>query len=157
MGIRNARRFTALHRPLPKVIIISHRGNTNGESELTANSPDAVSALLDKGIHCEVDVWRIFDKYFLGHDEPKYKINKKFLKNDKLWCHAKNLESLQGMLDNNIHCFWHQTDDYTLTSKGYIWTFPKKEVCNRSVIVHKGPDWRDKYNCYAVCTDYPLK
>ena len=57
------------------MIIISHRGNTNGESELTANSPDAVSALLDKGIHCEVDVWKVFDKYFLGHDEPKYKIN----------------------------------------------------------------------------------
>ena len=80
------------------MITISHRGNTNGESEFTANSPKAVSALLDKGIHCEVDVWKIFDKYFLGHDYPKYKIDKKFLKNKKLWCHAKNLAALDAIL-----------------------------------------------------------
>lgn len=139
------------------MIIISHRGNTEGHDSKTANCPDHISKVLETGLHCEVDVWKIKDKYFLGHDESGYDINLNFLKNDKLWCHAKNLESLQGMLDNNIHCFWHQTDDYTLTSKGYIWTFPEKEVCGRSVIVHKGPDWRDKYNCYAVCTDYPLK
>lgn len=139
------------------MIIISHRGNTEGHDSKTANCPDHISKVLETGLHCEVDVWKIKDKYFLGHDESGYDINLNFLKNDKLWCHAKNLESLQGMLDNNIHCFWHQTDDYTLTSKGYIWTFPKKEVCSMSVIVHKGPDWRDKYNCYAVCTDYPLK
>jgi len=136
------------------VITISHRGNTNGESEFTANSPKAVSALLDKGIHCEVDVWKIFDKYFLGHDYPKYKIDKKFLKNKKLWCHAKNLAALNAMLYNNIHCFWHETDQFTITSKGYIWTFPGEMVSDRSVIVHKGNDWTGKYNCFAVCTDY---
>ena len=136
------------------MIIISHRGNTEGESNSTANSPEAVSSLLDKGIHCEVDVWKVFDKYFLGHDEPKYKVNKKFLKNNKLWCHAKNLAALEGMLYNNIHCFWHETDKFTVTSKGYIWTFPGKEVSDRSVIVHKEKDWKNKYDCFAVCTDY---
>ena len=65
------------------MIIISHRGNTEGESGLTANHPEAVSSLLEKGIHCEVDVWRVFDKYFLGHDEAKYKVSRKFLKNNK--------------------------------------------------------------------------
>ena len=136
------------------MITISHRGNTEGESGLTANHPETVSSLLEKGIHCEVDVWRVFDKYFLGHDEAKYKVSRKFLKNNKLWCHAKNLAALEGMLYNNIHCFWHETDKFTVTSKGYIWTFPGQITGDRSVIVHKEKDWKGKYDCFAVCSDH---
>jgi len=134
--------------------IISHRGNTNGENKQTENSPEVVSSLLEKGIHCEIDVWKIFDKYYLGHDEPKYKVTENYLKNDKLWCHAKNLSALESMLNKNIHCFWHETDKFTVTSNGFIWTFPGQEVNDNSVIVHKQNDWKNKYNCFAVCTDY---
>ena len=38
------------------------------------------------------------------------------------------------MLRNNIHCFWHEQDERTLTSRGYIWTYPYKQVTNMSVI-----------------------
>jgi len=141
------------------VIIISHRGNTDGESEFTANVPDAVSALLNKGIHCEIDVWKVFDKYFLGHNEPKYEVEKEFLKNEKLWCHAKNLVALEDMLHNGVHCFWHEEDDYALTSKGYIWAYPGKKVTSKykTIIVDNSKNWVDKkYNCYGICTDWPI-
>ena len=26
----------------------------------------------------------------------------------------------------NCHYFWHQEDDYTITSKGIIWAYPGK-------------------------------
>lgn len=141
------------------MIIISHRGNTDGESEFTANVPDAVSALLNKGIHCEIDVWKVFDKYFLGHNEPKYEVEKEFLKNEKLWCHAKNLVALEDMLHNGVHCFWHEEDDYALTSKGYIWAYPGKKVTSKykTIIVDNSKNWVDKkYNCYGICTDWPI-
>ena len=27
-------------------------------------------------------------------------------------------------IDKTFNYFWHQNDKFTLTSKGYIWTFP---------------------------------
>jgi hypothetical protein len=60
------------------------------------------------------------------------------------------------MLKNNIkNYFWHQEDDFTLTSSGYIWTFPNKQVTNESIIVDFSQNWKDKnYSCYGVCVDY---
>ena len=44
------------------MIIISHRGNTEGHDSKTANCPDHISKVLETGLHCEVDVWKIKDK-----------------------------------------------------------------------------------------------
>ena len=136
--------------------VISHRGNLNGPDKDSENAPEQVIKVLSSGFDCEIDVWKISGKFFLGHDDPKYEIGVDFLKNDKLWCHAKNLESLEHMLYNKVHCFWHETDRFTVTSKGYIWTFPEEEVGGNSVIVHKEAGWEIKYNCHAVCSDYLL-
>jgi len=133
---------------------ISHRGNLRGPDKDTENLPGQVTKAVNSGFDCEIDVWKISDKFFLGHDDPRYEIGVDFLKNGRLWCHAKNLEALESMLYNNIHCFWHETDKFTITSKGYIWTFPGEEVVDKSVIVHKGADWENKYDCHAVCSDY---
>ena len=34
------------------------------------------------------------------------------------------LSLCKKMLENDIHCFFHDTDKYTLTSRNYIWAFP---------------------------------
>ena len=136
------------------MILVAHRANLTGPDYSTANTPHQINKVMELGLNCEVDVWKVNDDFFLGHDEPKYKTELEFLKNDKLWCHAKNLEALESMLYNNIHCFWHETDKFTVTSKGYIWTFPGEKVVDKSVVVHKDADWENKYDCHAVCSDY---
>lgn len=135
--------------------IISHRGNTDGPNKDTENNPDIILNLLKNNIDCEIDVWYQDDSFYLGHDMPQYKIDSDFLVNEKLWCHAKNIDALYQMNKNkNIHSFWHQTDDYTLTSRNFIWTYPGKPVTPQSVIVTGiFPD----NICYGICTDYPLK
>jgi hypothetical protein len=136
--------------------IISHRGNLNGPDNNKENSKEAIIDAMNHGFDVEIDVWNKNNNWYLGHDEPTYKIDQKFLENKKLWCHAKNLNALNLMLKNKkIHCFWHQNDDYTITSKGYIWTYPKKNVTDRSVIVlisknNKLP------KSFGICTDFPL-
>jgi hypothetical protein len=61
------------------------------------------------------------------------------------------------MLKQNINCFWHQEDDFTLTSSGFIWTYPNKNVLDNSIIVDNDPKWKEKnYKCYGVCSDYIL-
>ena len=61
----------------------------------------------------------------------------------------------------DLNYFWHQKDDYTITSNGYFWTYPGKKISNRSVIVL--PELIDQdilesmlqQGAYALCTDWP--
>lgn len=139
------------------MFLISHRGNIDGIEENKENNPFFLDKLLQIGYNIEVDVWLIENQLFLGHDGPQYQIDLEYLSNPNLWCHAKNLEALQLMIDNNIHCFWHQEDDFTLTSKGYIWTYPNKQVCENSIIVCFTEEETLKYskmNIAGICSDY---
>ena len=102
------------------MIFISHRGNICGPNPDHENNPEQITKVVSMGFDVEIDVWYQNDAWYLGHDKPQTEIDISFLKNTKLWCHAKNLSALEKMIDLNIHCFWHQTDDYTLTSNGYI-------------------------------------
>ena len=106
------------------MIFISHRGNLTGKGgDEWENHPDYITEALRQGFNVEIDVWFKNGELFLGHDTPKYKIDSRFLINNRLWCHAKNEEALEIMLSLGNHCFWHETDKYTLTSKGYIWCY----------------------------------
>ena len=137
------------------MIIISHRGNTNGVNINKENNPTHIQTLLDINIHVEIDVWVIDEGWYLGHDCYVYPISLDFLKQANLWCHAKNLQSLEQMLIYNIHCFWHETDDFTLTSRGVIWTYPGKSTTLNSVVVDLTKDWKERnYTCKGVCVDY---
>jgi len=134
--------------------LISHRGNLTGPEVDLENNPTQIQRVLDLGYDCEIDVWYIDGEYLLGHDEPTYRIPEYSLMDPKLWCHAKNLDALQQMLKNDkIHCFWHETDQYTLTSKNFIWTYPGKYASDNCVIVDNSKN-PPNYNCIGVCTDY---
>ena len=117
------------------MILIAHRGNTNGPSP-HENRPDHIEQAMTAGFNVEIDVWYVKGGWFLGHDSAEYEIEESFLENPKLWCHAKNLSALERMLANgNIHCFWHQEDDVQLTSRGYIWTYPDRPYGSKSICV----------------------
>jgi hypothetical protein len=138
--------------------IISHRGNIAGSNRQIENQPAYIQAAMSKGYDVEIDVWYIDDKILLGHDYGQYQVSLDFLKTDNLWCHAKNLDSLEFMLSNDIHCFWHQEDDRTITSRGFIWTYEGRDLGKKSVAC-----WMDaigdipSLSIYGICTDYPDK
>ena len=101
--------------------------------------------MLKSNIQVEIDVWLKDGVILLGHDEPQYAVNFGFLKQNGLWCHAKNLDALHYMLEKNIkNSFWHQEDDYTVTSSGFIWTYPNKLITNKSIIVDLSENWKAK-------------
>lgn len=139
------------------MILISHRGNVNGVNKELENNPEHLKSLSDMGIDVEIDVWFDGEQLYLGHDKPDYKVDLNFLQNEKFWCHAKNLLALEYMLENKIHCFWHESDDYTLTSKGFIWTYPKKLTASMNVIVCQTLEETKHYSSlgiYGICSDY---
>jgi len=138
------------------MVIISHRGNIKGPNPQLENNPDHIRTIIQH-YDCEIDVWKVGDKIFLGHDNPQYPVDVSFFNHIGLWCHAKNLEALQFLLELGITCFYHNIDDFTLTNNRYIWTYPGKPVTRRSIIVDLSTNWIEKnYDCYGVCVDYIL-
>lgn len=136
------------------MILISHRGNIDGPNEVRENSPYYIMEAIAMGYNVEVDVWYTQDFFWLGHDTPMYKTDYKFLMNEKLWCHAKNVEALIEMKKYSIHYFWHESDTVTLTSKNYIWAYPGKQPIKNSIAVMPELYKEDVSLCRGVCSDF---
>ena len=73
---------------------------------------------------------------------------------ESLWVHCKNFEALEYFnKKKQLNYFWHQEDNFTLTSKGYIWTYPGNVIGDNSVIVDNEKKV-SAYQCFGVCSDY---
>jgi hypothetical protein len=136
---------------------IAHRGNTNGPNIPLENSESYIINTINNGFDCEIDVRKINDKLFLGHDDPQYEITINFLLKyaDKLWIHCKNLDALSYLSTyNELNIFWHQSDNYTLTSNKNIWAFPTSEINEKCIIVMPELNNFKISNCYGICSDF---
>jgi hypothetical protein len=104
----------------------------------------------------------------LGHDKSQYQVPMTWLvkRKDNIWIHCKDFKSLDVLSNSPVdfNYFWHQEDDFTLTSKNYIWTYPGKSFTSRSILVM--PEWNINlnqfvdilnYECFGVCSDYVMK
>lgn len=147
--------------------LIAHRGNINGPNEELENNPKQILNTLLLGYDCEIDVHLINKELWLGHDEPQYKINLNFLldNKDKLWLHCKNLEALNYLINfKELNIFWHNNDEYTITSRGYIWSYIGMKTTSKIICVMPELQNNKKYenfifndiDCYGICTDYCL-
>lgn len=143
------------------MIVISHRGNLNGPDSTTENSPRQILEAINAGFNVEIDVWFVDDSFYLGHDYPQYKIGDEFLLSiiDVAWLHCKNLDALEVLSqgDDLFNYFWHENDNYTITSTEKIWTLPGNKITKHSVCVlpERNPEI-DYSLAYGVCTDYPF-
>ena len=139
--------------------LIAHRGLINGPDKALENNPNQIQLALEQGFDCEIDLWIVDDKFYLGHDNPQFHVEQNFIEQQGLWIHAKNLDALHYLLSTNLNFFWHQTDNYTLTSNRYIWTYPGQSLTQHSIMVM--PEWEDttlnnarQASCFAVCSDF---
>lgn len=121
---------------------ISHRGNLDGPNKELENSPAYIEKAISLGFDCEIDIWCVADRLWLGHDRAEQEIEYNFLypKMDKLWIHCKNIEAMLFFIDKNksgssFNFFWHENDKYTLTSLGYVWAYPSRVVYENAINV----------------------
>ena len=139
------------------MILISHRGNINGRLESYENEPNYIDSAISKGYDVEIDIWIIEGIFYLGHDEPQYRITLDWLneRKDRLWIHCKNVEAVEffNLLFETYNYFWHQEDTVTLTSKGFIWAYPGKQPINRSIAVMPELFNDDISQCLGICSD----
>lgn len=123
------------------MIKIAHRGNVAGPNPSRENDVDYILEALGLGHHVEADVWYRHGKFFLGHDRPSSQsVSMEFLERPRMIWHAKNIEALHEMLHNpKIHCFWHESDQVTLTSCNWVWKYP--EVYEEGKLLGICSDW----------------
>jgi hypothetical protein len=140
------------------MILISHRGNTNGKFESWENEPTYIDKAISKGYNVEVDVWYKDNTLWLGHDKPDYGVDFRWFRDrlSKLWVHCKNIDAVLYFKEcgYNINFFWHETDTLTLTSNGFIWVYPGKQPIKNSIAVMPEINNDNTIDCLGICSDY---
>ncbi|MAU75246.1 MAG: hypothetical protein CL831_00045 [Crocinitomicaceae bacterium] len=143
--------------------LIAHRGNIDGPNRNVENTVGQIDKCIENGYDVEIDLRYdvVSQTFWLGHNEPKNTIT--FIELAKmsqyLWIHCKDIATLDFMTKTKFNYFWHQSDDYTMTSHGHIWSYPGKTYTSSTVIVMPEEcninwDILKVTNCYAVCSDY---
>lgn len=142
---------------------ISHRGNISMQNPARENCPNYIQEAIDSGFDVEIDIWVTNQEVFLGHDCPTYRVGREFIleKMDHAWYHAKNFDALTYLQSlhsahPSIKFFWHQKDDFTITSNLKIWTYPGKVLGTNSICVM--PELTNITishikDCYGICSD----
>jgi len=142
--------------------LIAHRGNIFGQNPDKENHPDYILKALEYGCDVELDLWVKDNNLFLGHSTPDYAIDSSFLESNKenFWVHCKNIEALWTCMFkiNGLNYFWHQNDDFSVTSKGIFWTYPGKPLTPNSVLLVLNEEDLAHGDIggdiYGICTDY---
>jgi hypothetical protein len=143
--------------------IIAHRALLNGPDKDLENRPEHIQrTIVFENYDCEIDVWFIDSKWFLGHDSPTYEIPEEFLLTfkDNLWIHAKNLAALENSVKLDLNTFSHDKDLYVLTSKGFIWAYVGAPLTENVIcVLPEKADYTllELKSCFGICTDFPKK
>jgi len=141
------------------MLLISHRGNLAGRIPECENNPEYLQAALEQGYHVECDVWynQADGHLWLGHDDCQYEVpDYTFFRKPEVWAHCKDIQALKILMNiEGTNCFWHQTDHFTLTSKGYIWCYPRHYVEGGIVVIPELMAKRvDMTGAKGICSDY---
>lgn len=146
--------------------LISHRGNIRGRNCDRENTVEYIDECLNQGYDCEIDLWMLDDKLFLGHDLPSQEVSEHwlFLNRSNIWIHCKNAKALSFLASHSIPTvyFWHSSDDFTCCSNGIVWChylqypiensiFVMPEATNSIVKLNK---ILSCINLYGICSDY---
>jgi hypothetical protein len=142
------------------MLYIAHRGLLNGPSP-HENAPWVIEEAITVCGNAEVDVWLHHNELWLGHDKPTYRVPLKWFHEhqNELWIHCKNVQAAEffNEFHNLWHYFWHENDHMTITSKGFLWVYPGKQIVRGSIAVLPELHDDDITYCAGICTDYVLK
>lgn len=109
------------------MILISHRGNISGRKPELENSPGYILEVLRQGYMVEVDVRWSEVGLFFGHEPGKfsYPVDEVQLMTFEPYAkdilfHCKNIEAFRKFQGSDWNFFFHDREDYALSSKEWI-------------------------------------
>lgn len=146
------------------MILISHRGNTNGLNPKRENSPEYIDEAIKFGYNVEIDVRLIESKLYLGHDTPDHEISLEWLLNRKsyLWIHTKNYNALSYLIDKDVRTFFHKGEDHVIINNcNLIWSHALNDLSlnsSNSIIPLLSEEEMKGFNqdikIHGICSDF---
>ena len=137
-------------------VFIANRGNYQGADTDNENTFSYLLQAFNAGhlVVCDIQTYK--SVLYFGHNEPKETVNWQFITKNKVICRAVDLDSFVVLYNLNAHCFWYQTDDMSLTSRGYLWCKPDVQIDHTRAIwtnvnkekLHSRPD-----KIFGICGD----
>jgi hypothetical protein len=114
--------------------LISHRGNITSMQPDRENSIKYIEEAIEQGFNVMVDIWVIGKTNLaLGYNRPQHQVTLEFLKQNNIICNARSINTLNILIDNNVHCFYDTNEGISMTSGGLIWTTSDHSVVPRSI------------------------
>jgi hypothetical protein len=139
--------------------VVIHRGYPgcgNNEQDILK-----IHKSLEQGYDAEVDIWKVNNKLYLGHDRPCTPFDLDSLPIDRTWYHCKNGSAYEFFLNERKDCnaFVQDKDPYSVTTLGYIWCnvgVPILPGLKCVVVLPERCTWDVDNKAFAVCTDSPI-
>lgn len=140
--------------------LIAHRGNVDGICHQKENTQSYIDKAISLGYDVEIDIHRINDILFLGHDKPENKISLEWLidRRKNLWVHTKNFAALAYLIDFDLRSFYHKSEDHTIINNcNLIWSHNLADANKKSIIpLLSMNDINSSYkiDVYGICSDF---
>jgi hypothetical protein len=101
-----------------------------------------------------VDIWKVGDEWFLGHDIPEHKFDIDSLPASKVWFHAKNMEAFVEMFYTDFNVFYQTVEPVVVTSKNHLW-YHTGYVSEKGICVLPERNGFLVFDCSTgICSDY---
>lgn len=144
------------------MLYISHRGNCSGLNPEQENTHNYIDSAIERGYDVEIDIWKVNNEYWLGHDAPIQKTTRDWLyqRKDRLWIHCKNFQALSDLVGQpSFRVFYHEKEKHTIISNRLIWSHDLSEINSKCIIpLLSMEDISTHINnvgsCYGICSDY---
>ena len=88
-----------------EMILISHRGNTEGKKPGLENGQRYCEEAIEKGFDVEIDVHWYEGIFWTGHDRPQYRVRTDFLKRKKFGVTLKNILDIKNDVERGYSMF----------------------------------------------------
>lgn len=142
------------------MLLISHRGNIAGIFPERENTKSYIDEAIGLGYDVEIDVRKIVDCLYLGHDTPDYEVSLEWLidRKSSLWIHTKNFAGLSFLIDYDLRVFFHQKEEHTIINNcNIVWSHNIQEANEKSIIPLLDIDSINDFDIkqvYGICSDY---
>tara|TARA_A100001011_G_scaffold399975_1_gene511441 strand:+ start:4264 stop:4809 length:546 start_codon:yes stop_codon:yes gene_type:complete len=144
-----------------KSILISNRGNLyNIDSDLE-NTPIYIEKALKEGFFVVIDILLVGKKNLaLGINQPLHHISLEYIKNSKIIVRTNNINTLEFLINNQVHCFLDDNFNTSLTTAGFIWSTHKLNLSKRCIF--NMPEWilnnkdikqLEQLPCAGICSN----
>ena len=146
---------------------ISYQGIYDGSNYEDANTPKQINKALSAGFSCNIDVWRIDNRLYVGNNQPTIEVTERYIQGNRFWINAKNTDMQTWIVEQPARLypnyFWFAASTppppYTTASNGKLITPGTVPINTNSVMYIPEIDDRSlltmvKVRAYAICSTY---